>query len=292
MDVTTWLEDWLLLRKAELRPRTIESYQDLIRRYIIPEIGTMQTEELKPEHIRHLLAGIVAAGHTRTAELVFVLLSCAFDELENSPMHKIKRPKHHQTRPEPWTDAQIDIYLTACRTHRHGLALALGLILGLRRGEICGLRWQDVDFTVGEIHVCNQRVRLAGGEIVDSPPKSASGNRIIPIPDQLLPWLKSARGLPSAYLCRLTPSGLDQAHRKLAQRLDLPAIPLHGLRHSMATATLRHGKDMRSIQAILGHASYTTTANFYTHPDSTMLKASLDAYLKSCYTGFSHAKPV
>jgi integrase len=280
----TWLNDWLILRKGELRPRTVESYQDLIDRYVIPSLGNVDVADLRADALRHLLASIVAAGHGRTAELLFVMLKSACADLDINPMLKVKRPKHHQQSPAPWPDEAMAVYLAACIDHPHGLALSLGLLLGLRRGEICGLRWQAIDLTANTITIDNQRLRLATGEIIDAPPKSASSIRTLPIPDQLRPWLVKARGMPTAYLCPLTPSGLDQAHRKLVARLGLPHIPLHGLRHTMATASLRHGGDMRSLQSILGHASYSTTANIYTHPDLDMLKSSLDAVSASCYT--------
>ena len=294
MNISTWLTDWLTLRSPELRPRTIESYRDIMTRYVFPAIGDIETEALQPDDLRHLIAGIVAAGHERTAELCFVMLKCAFAELDHDPLRKIKRPKHRQTRPDPWQDPEIAIYLNACRTHRHGLALALAITLGLRRGEICGLKWLAVDFVAEIIHIDNQRITLASGETVDAPPKSATSIRTLPVPSEppwLLPALRRARGLPNAYLCPLTPSGLDQAHRKLVARLGLPPIPLHGLRHTMASASLRHGGEMRALQSILGHASYSTTANIYTHPDLTMLKSSLDVVTKGCYTGFGKLTP-
>ena len=284
MTVKTWLLDWLSLRRAEVKPRTLESYDDLITRYVIPAIGAIDIAALSPNDLRHLLATIVAKGYTRTAELVYVMLKCAFQELDFNPMNKVKRPKHHQARPLPWSDEQIRLYLSACSVHRHGLALSLALRLGLRRGEICGLRWQDIDFAAGILHVCNQRQRMANGMIVDCPPKSESSVRDIPLPADLIASLRKARGLPSAYLCALTPSGLNSAHRKLVENLGLPSIPLHGLRHSMASASLRHGGEMRALQDILGHSSYTTTANIYTHPDTALKLAALDAAAFACYT--------
>lgn len=284
MTVETWLMDWLALRKLEVKPRTLESYQDLVSRYIVPSIGSLEVSSVAPEDVRHLLASIVSKGYGRTAELVYVLLTSAFSDLDNSPMRKVKRPKHKQQRPQPWNDDQMRLYLSACSVHRHGLALSLALRLGLRRGEICGLRWQDIDLTNNVIHIVNQRQRLATGELVDCPPKSESSVRDIPIPADMLPALKKARGLPSAYLCSVTPSGLNAAHRKIVQELDLPPIPLHGLRHSMASASLRHGGQMRALQDILGHSSYTTTANIYTHPDNSMKLAALDAAVNVCYT--------
>lgn len=290
MSFETWLREWLTLRKAELAPRTVEQYTDLINRYVVPLLGQIPVEDLQPQQVRSALATVAASGKSRTAELIYAMLSAACRELDQNPMSRVKRPAHHPRRIEPWTDAEMLLYMQALQTHPHGLALTLGLVCGLRRGEICGLRWRDVDFAAEELHIVNQRQRLESGEIIDAPPKSAASVRTIPIPAPLLQTLRAARGHPSAYLDNITPNGLDTAHRALVRRLGLPPIPLHGLRHTFATACLRHGCNMRSLQSLLGHSSYTVTANIYSHPDREMLRHAIDSITKSCYTvlrGFS-----
>ena len=282
MNVETWLNDWYTIHAREVRRRTSEQYRDLLDRYVIPALGKIPLEDLSPAHIKHLLAQICASGHTRTAELVFVMLKCALVDLDQAPMRAIKRPRHVQVSPDAWSDDQIQVYIRACHDHPHGLALSLGLILGLRRGEICGLRWEDIDFESKKLDIRNQRQRMADGTVIDCPPKSATSCRPLPIPAPLLAQLRAARQL-SGYICPLSPSGLDAAHRRLVHRLGLPYIPLHGLRHTMATSCIRHGGDMRALQAILGHASYATTANRYTHPDASMLEKALDSAALPCY---------
>lgn len=283
MKLESLLQDWLKLHAVSVRPRTVESYAHLLSAYVLPAIGGIDIEALTPRDIRHLLSGIAATGHTRTSELVFVMLKCALSECDYPEiMLHVKRPRHVQTRPEPWTAAQMAAYAAALESHPHGLALSLGLLLGLRRGEICGLRWQDIDFDSGFLAVCNQRIRLESGEIVDGPPKSAAGVRRLPVPPPLLARLRAGRQL-SGYVDAITPSGLDHAHAALVRRLGLPPIPLHGLRHSMATEALRQHADMRALQAILGHASFSTTANIYTHPDDAMLRTALASVSCSCY---------
>ena len=278
-----YLSDWLSLRSGGLRERTIESYRSLLRLHIVPVIGEIPVEDLGPLDIRPCLARISAAGHTRTAELCYVLLSAALADLPHLPMKGVPRPAHIQRSPVPWTDDQMSAYSAALEDHPHGLALSLALVLGMRRGEICGLRWQDIDFDAGEIQIVNQRYRLDTGQIVDALPKSKSSVRPIPLPPQLLARLRQARQL-AGYIDHITPSGLDHAHRALVLRLGLPPIPLHGLRHSMATSCIRHGGDMRSLQSILGHAKYATTADRYTHPDTQMLRAAIDKASMPCYT--------
>ena len=282
MTLSAWLSDWLALRCAELKPRTLDSYRELCRLHICPAIGGVELDQLTPMAITHMLAGICAEGHSRTAEMCFVLLRSALRDMEPNPMHKVHRPSHKQKSPVPWSDADCAVYLAAIARHKHRLPLTLAITLGLRRGEICGLRWEDVDFKEGVIHIRNQRQRLASGALVDLSPKSESSIRDLPIPAQLLPLLKQHRQL-TGYVCPISPSGLDAAHRALVLRLDLPYIPLHGLRHTMATACIRHGGDMRSLQDILGHSDYSTTANRYTHPDLSMLRESIDRANELCY---------
>lgn len=286
MTTGEYLESWLVLRSGSLKPRTRECYSSLVRLHIAPSIGAVPLDQLGHAQIVPMLAAIVANGHTRTAELCWVMLRCALRDLPGNPMQGVPRPAHIQHTPDAWTDDQIVAYAEALREHRHGLALSLGLVLGLRRGEICGLRWTDIDFQLGEINVTNQRMRLDNGQIVDASPKSRTSARCVPVPPPLLDQLRRSRHL-AGYVCGLTPSGLDAAHRRLVRRLGLPYIPLHGLRHTMATSVIRHGGDMRCLQLLLGHASYSTTANRYTHPDRAMLKSSIDAAASVCYTGFA-----
>ena len=286
MQTEAYLKSWLALRSGRLKVRTVECYSSLIRLHIAPQIGDIDVDQLTSPEIMAMLAMIVANGHTRTAELCFVLLKAALKECAANPMRGVPRPAHIQTTPDAWSDDQIRAYMAALQGHRHGLALQLGLVLGLRRGEIVGLRWSDIDFDRGVLTVRNQRLRLDSGQIIDATPKSRSSVRSMPLPAALLLQLRRQRQL-TGYVCPLTPSGLDAAHRRLVQRLGLPYIPLHGLRHSMATAVIRHGGDMRCLQLLLGHASYATTANRYTHPDRAMLQTSLDCAASVCYTGFT-----
>ena len=282
-NVGDYLGDWLALRSGALKPRTVESYSSLIRLHIAPHIGALPVDQLSPLHIRPFLASLSASGRTRTAELCYVLLRAALADVPGQPMRGVPRPAHIQRSPDPWSDDQMSQYMAALSDHPHGLALSLGIVLGLRRGEICGLRWSDIDWDRGVIHITNQRLRLDTGQVVDATPKSRSSVRPIPVPDPLMARLRASRQL-WGYLDCISPSGLDKAHRALVQRLGLPPIPLHGLRHSMATSCIRHGGDMRSLQLLLGHAKYSTTADRYTHPDTGMLRSAIDAAAIPCYT--------
>ena len=280
MTTEEYLREWLNLRRLSLKPRTIEMYADLIDRYIVPALGGISCAELAPTDIASMLARIYDTGHTRTAELVYITLKAALADLPQNPMRKIPRPRHRQTSPKPWDDDTIRSYLAAIRGHKHELALSLALICGLRRGEICGLRWESIDQAAGTISITTQRTPTAHG-VIECSPKSESSIRVIPIPTRLRPLI-AAQALRSGLVCPLSPSGLDQAHRRLCAAHSIPYIPLHGLRHTMATACLRHGADMRSLQSLLGHSSYAITAHIYTHPDKPMLQSAIDIFTTAC----------
>ena len=281
MTIRECLLSWLSSRSG-IRSRTAESYQSVIDLYISPSIGAVQVGQLTSSHVRTMLSRVSGRGLGRTAELCYVVCRSALADLPQRPMTGVERPAHVQRTPDAWSDDQIAVYLAALAEHPHGIALSFALLCGLRRGECVGLRWSDVFWDDCTVLVCNQRVRLASGQIVDGPPKSRAGVRTVPVPGPLMDRLRAARR-PKGYIDGITPSGLDQAHRALVRRLGLPPIPLHGLRHSMATACIRHGGDMRSLQVVLGHASYTTTAMRYTHPDRAMLRAAVDAGAALCY---------
>ena len=287
MTVFQWLSDWISLRSPGLAPRTIESYRALAARHIAPAFGSVALDALSPAAIQSLLAALCTDGHARTAQLVLVLLRAALSDaldlgiIAADPTRRVLRPRHIRADPRFWSPEEMRAFALYCGAARWGHAWLLAMLCGLRRGELAGLRWSDVDFASGVLHIRNQRLRLVGCGVVDAAPKSASGRRDVPLPGQLVALLRSefrrqrlqqaVGGVLPAYVV----SGIDNRpidpHRlNLALSRDialagLRPINLHGLRHSMATAAVSAGVDMKVLQALLGHASYTTTADVYAH---------------------------
>ena len=174
-----------------------------------------------------------------------------------------------------------------------GHAWLLAMLCGLRRGELAGLRWSDVDLTAGVLHIRNQRQRISGKGVIDCPPKSAAGRRDIPLPADLGRLLAlvmrrqaaqaAACGVSAVYVVSYTdnrpidPHALNAALSRDLAAAGLPPINLHGLRHSMATAAVAAGVPIKVLQTLLGHASYTTTADIYAHVLPTDRKLAIDA---------------
>ena len=190
------------------------------------------------------------------------------------------RPAHKAKIHAVWTPEEQRAVMRAIRNDPHRLEILLGLLCGLRRGEICGLKWADVDLGEGILHIRSQRQRLNDGRLVDVPPKSDAGRRDIPIPRELRPIL-AARAAIGGYVTALTPEGLRIALERAERRAGVKHIGLHGLRHTMATNAVRGGVSLRLVQNLLGHTSYTLTARVYTHPDLEMLRYAVDAAYQS-----------
>ena len=175
------------------------------------------------------------------------------------------------------------------------LPLALLLSCGLRRGEVCGLRWSDLDLRRNLIHVQNQRMRVRGKGLIDSRLKSESSYRDIPIPKMLMEALaeaeivQQAEALLGGQKCPYVlagPTGRGYDPNRLSR--DLQAhfracgvrCTVHGLRHTMATIGSAAGVPMRILQALLGHSSYTTTARYYAHASDRATRTGIETIQK------------
>ena len=282
MKTARYLHEWVNIRSIDLRPRTVESYRATIANHIVPMLGSVPLKRLTPEHIVPLLARLQATGHVRTAQLVYVILSAALraaedrDLIRRSPMRSIKKPSHQQAMRRYLTNAELATYTQAAFRDPNRVAWMLALLCGLRRGEICGLRWSDVDLTGNLLHIRNQRVRITGVGLRDAPPKSRAGCRSVPIPAVLLPLLQQGQQ-SSGYVVELQPEALDRAHRRMCITCGLPPVTPHGLRHTLASQGIRHGVHIKVLQCLLGHADFGTTANIYAHVEAEALSKAVSS---------------
>lgn len=288
------MEDWTIrwLRMQRIKPRTRESYESLLRLYILPTLGRIDLAELSAEAIQVAIAAPLAAGHGRTAEQVYTLLvqlcraAVRAGHIPASPMDTVLRPYHVPTPTAWWApeDAARFLRLRQLALDPHIVVWVLALCCGLRRGELCGLQWQDIDLDQCTIRVARQRITLADGRTVAAPPKSQSSARTLAISADLAAWLAGQRPAAGGYVaisCKsgrpITPSGLDSAWRRAVHAAGIPPITLHGCRHTCGAAAVRAGVAMRVLQDIMGHSSDTVTSRIYAHVDSTAQRQALDS---------------
>ena len=171
------------------------------------------------------------------------------------------------------------------------------LTTGLRRGELCGLRWEDFDAASGSLKVCRTVRREKGKGLTTGDTKTYAGTRTITLPPSLAALLKERkRAAKTAWifpdlLRPERPTAPDAAYRRmklLLEQAGLPDIRFHDLRHTFATNALAHGMDIKTLSTILGHVSAATTLNTYSHITEEMRRqaaARIDA-------GIAKAQPL
>lgn len=279
--LSSWVQSWIERRSIRLRPSTISGYKGSLRRYITPSaVGSLPLDSISPEDLIVLLSPIVGRGFTRQAQLVQILVNAALKDAVRqriipwNPMECVDKIQH-KSRMTPWlTPDQSAQLLRSARSAGDPFFIAwqLGLYCGLRRGEILGLRWSDIDLSAGLIHIRRQLIRV-DGKILETPPKSATSIRDVDLPDTLADQLRFRRCGHRVVMA--TPDGLQNALDAACLRAGVPRITLHGLRHSMAAVAATEGVEIKVLQEIMGHAQYTTTADVYAHVDRTAVRKAV-----------------
>ena len=156
--------------------------------------------------------------------------------------------------------------------------LLLELSTGLRRGEICALKWDDLNFKTGILRI-ERQVHRVKGELIVSQPKATASNRSVVLPAPVLAVLKTYKDSTTSQWMFPSPVKEDSpqdpaaVRKKLStilKRAECKHIRFHDLRHTFATASLEHGMDVKTLSTIIGHVSSSTTLNIYAHVTDEM----------------------
>lgn len=185
LTVGEYLDEWLAGR-LKLRPSTTRSYEAHVRLYLKPALGHLRLSDVRHADVDRMFASLIADGRLTPASLrrVHATLNKAMNDAVRrnlrvfNPAGHVELPTASRTRFEVWTPTQLAEFLTATRDDRHWPLYRLAAMTGLRRGELAGLRWADLDLDVGVLHVRQQRVQI-GYEVVEGPPKSKTGERSV-----------------------------------------------------------------------------------------------------------------
>lgn len=268
MTYAQWYAKYLQLYKRNLAPKTRDSYDQVSAAYILPVVGALQLEDVTPEHVQEAVNA--AADHGgRQAQIVFALLHAVLRRAYRSrlisfnPADAVDRPVHDQEQGKALSAADLAEVEPLIRDD---LALSLALYAGLRRGEIVGLQWGDVDLKGGVIRIRRQRCR-AGGDLITKSPKSRAGVRDVPIAAELLPQLRAAYRLaPSAWVVDVAPEAITRRWAKLQKQQPMGEhYRLHDLRHTYGSRLVLDGVNLRVVQYLMGHSKIDVTMRVYSH---------------------------
>lgn len=271
-----------------LRPNTYRGYKNDIERHIIPYLGDVPLQEVGPDQLKGLYRHLEEEKKLsrRMAERCHRLLHRAFADavtegkLPTNPCDRVPSPPRVRYRADdrPYLESErIPDVLAAVRETRYYLPLFVAMSMGLRRNEVLGLAWEDVDFEAGVLRVRYQwgPLRQDSKEQGRVPVKSKAGARDLPLPAPVADALaahkvtQEAQGLGPLVFDRgdgkpIAPGEFDHAWAAVRRKLGLPAeLRLHDLRGSYITWLAEQGVDLKTASYLAGHSDIKVTAQFY-----------------------------
>ena len=293
-------KEWLPAIEATVRPTTYRSYVQHVTFHVVPHIGSLRLETVTGASLNALYARLACQGKRdgkrglspMTVHHVHACLHRAFKDavrwnrLFRNPVDaadppKISGPGGREMK--TWTATQVRAFLEATRNDRLHALWRLLAMTGMRRGEVLGLKWEDIDFEARRLAVRRSLIPL-GGDVIVSEPKTARGRRSIALDPETVEVLKAQAALQlaeqqrwgeawtdSGYICTKVdgrpyhPEVVSRYFRHAVREAKLPTIRPHDLRHTHATLALRAGIHPKVVSERLGHATVSITLDTYSH---------------------------
>lgn len=295
-----WLEEWMqvkesAVRQNKLRLNTFESYRLYIDKHIAPFFRQkgLTVKSITAKDIQAYYDTKAAEGQSANSIIKHnVVIAGALKEakrkklIRDNPAEDAILPRKEHFEGKAYSVTEAMKLLSVLDDERIKPAVILGLFYGLRRSEVCGLRWQDIDFDNGTMLVCNTVVKFKS-LIEHEQTKSAKSKRTLALIDDTIPYLKRLKAAQDAHKARcinydpdpqghvctnskgnpFTPDYVSHAFNSLLKRHSLPHIRFHELRHTAGSLLLNSGMSAKQIAEYLGHEKVATTLDIYTHID-------------------------
>jgi len=294
----TTVESFLLeyvdtVLKNEVAPNTYEQRRAYVVNHIAPRIGKITLTALSPMHVQKLyseLLELYSPGHVQN---IGNLLTKALNQavywglITRNPATQVKKPYKSRKNPsmKVWTVEEQKKFLEHVKSEStfYYILFLLALTSGMRKGELIGLQWNDVDTRKGVVSVKRTAVWAQRNLYLKDMPKTESSIRTIQLPEQTVKALKRwqlacpANSLNLVFPSPKTggilyPNSLDKAFQKAVRDAGVPHISFHGLRHTFATTLLANNVNPKIVQEMLGHSTIKTTIDTYSHVLPNMQK--------------------
>ena len=295
-------DQWLTLKKMQVKPSTFVKYQTIWEVHLKPSFGQYQLLEISEEAVMTFFLDQMEKTSGSLLQTMRYLLKAMLGYARHKygqptiSFNYIKLPlaKMRTSTLSHDEEVRLDEY---CFSHCNdtSIGILLGLYGGLRIGEICGLKWADIDLEEGLIYVQRTIQRISDTsstkktQVVILDPKTPSSQRIVPLTDFMNQFLKKYQAsqtdvvadhfLLSGSDVPLEPRTLQYRYHRICKKLDIQ-LTFHGLRHSFATRCIEQQVDPKSLSEMLGHADVTTTLKRYVHSSLSFKKEQM-AKIKS-----------
>ena len=292
-----WLDEYMIFT---VRESTLDSYRCLtenqVKRFIgEKQLSSLTTAELQKFYNKIKKEGRVKPNRAGTYELadsivrkIHMMLHEALDTavrerlIAKNPTNGTTIPKTNYAEKQVLGNEQLERFLEEIKTEEYWCDFFyVEVMTGLRRGEICGLKWSDIDFDANKLRVQRSVSAKKGGGLNIGETKTNTGTRIITMPPSVREVLQNRKQTAitewvfPAFLNPEQPIHPEAAYRKLKvilKHAELPLIRFHDLRHTFATHAMKGGVDAKTLSGILGHTNASFTLDTYTHVTSDMQK--------------------
>lgn len=269
-----------LYKKPYLRENSLNSIKYVLNQHILPYIGGYRLRDITPMQIQSIMAGLSGKSNSLQSKVLVSLRSIFNTAYENgliarSPVSSMLKPTGKTTQEKvTLTAAESQILLEKVQNTRARTFLLTALHTGMRRGEILGLQWKDIDFKEKVIHVRHNAVVCEGETTVSEELKTKAAKRNLPLSEDLEAWLAARKKTShSQYVIAmenhkpLTKSSYRSMWRLIERELPDTHITAHILRHTYITRLFEAGLDIKEIQYLAGHSTMDMTLKVYTHYD-------------------------
>ena len=302
--LSQYLSRWLARHSRQVTAKTASGYAFLFRRYVNPVIGTLPLQRLEPEHVRAVLDAILDQGlSNKTASLAHSALRRSLadavedGQLLTNPAARVRAPRTNRKTAPVWGAEEIDKFLKVSATNPFCEFFELAILTGLRRSELAGLRWANVDLESKTLRVVETLQRVDGQGLVTGEPKSHRSRRVVTLSVRAVTLLSSVRirqleqrmkagsvwneggdyVFADAAGNPLDGGRVSKEFRRLADSIGAQEATLHSLRHAHASLLISQGTHIKAVSERLGHASTSFTLDTYAHLLPGMQEAAAEA---------------
>ena len=291
--VGSWLEAWYEnYAKIKMRPSSYLTYRGYIDNHIKPNIGNIPLGSLTTLNLQKLYRKLLEGGRVDRIEskrqpkglnaktvrnihrIISSALKLAVDQrlIARNPAGGCALPKVERKEMQTLPATQLASFLQEAKESGVFTLYYIDLTTGLRRGELLGLKWEDVDLEKGELRVRRQIGRV-GGEVLEMPLKTKTAYRTLPLSADAIDVLKEQKRkaggspwvFPSPTGDPMSPDSVLHMLHRVLKRAGLPEVRFHDLRHTFATLALQNGVDIKTVSGMLGHFSAGFTLDTYAH---------------------------
>ena len=300
--VGQWMDVWYEnYAKIKVRPSSHQTYKGYIENHIKPNIGDIPLEKLTTLDLQRLYKALLANGRVdrleskgqpkglspKTVRNIHQILSSALKLAQEqriiltNPAEGCALPKVEHREMKTLPVEQLQSFLREAKDSGVFELYYLELATGLRRGELLGLKWEDIDLEHGDLRVRRQIARI-NGKVVEAPLKTKNAYRTLPLAEDTISILNEQKKkvgsspwvFPSATGGPISPDSVLHMLHRVLKRAGLPKVRSHDLRHTFATLALQNGVDIKTVSGMLGHFSAGFTLDTYAHVTTSAQKAA------------------